>query len=530
MSLQPFTTFSFAEVQEIHQKYPHLNLIPLIKTVRADLDTPLSVYLKLTQQKPNSFLLESVVGGERFARYSFIGLPADSWVEFTEEGALNYTICNKFQEQQTTITLATIQNDDDILNAFEEFRQSFKAYELERLPRFSGGFAGYFAYDAVRLFEKKLQAQHHTDSILNTPDILFLLTKELAVMDHLTNQLHLISYIDLTSYENNKNNVKNNVNLLDSYQQALLRLEQMNELLQQPFLNPLVCQGFTKTEVVRTFAKDDYLKTVLSAKENVQKGDLMQIQIGQRLEKHFPEQPINLYRALRSLNPSPYLYYYHFKTTQEFFVVGASPEILVRQEQCKEGKKVVIRPLAGTRHRGKTSQEDVELALELQNDPKEIAEHVMLIDLARNDIGRIAIAGSVKVTEQMVVEKYSHVMHLVSNVEGLLSDDVSLMDVLKATFPAGTLTGAPKVEAMKLIDDYEPVKRGIYGGACGYLSFHQHMDLAISIRTAVIQNQTLYAQASAGIVYDSIAENEWLETENKAKAVLKAAEMVENGF
>ena len=304
----------------------------------------------------------------------------------------------------------------------------------------------------------------------------------------------------------------------------------------------------------RSFAKNDYLASVERAKELIAAGDFMQVQVGQRISKRYTESPLSLYRALRSLNPSPYMYYYHFG---DFHVVGASPEILVRQERVEEGmsdagppqganaplggsdpaqrrsvgaNKVIIRPLAGTRPRGATPEKDKATEVELLADPKERAEHVMLIDLARNDIGRIAKIGSVKVTEAFVVERYSHVMHIVSNVEGVLNDGMTNMDVLKATFPAGTLTGAPKVHAMELIDQLEPVKRGIYGGACGYLSYAGDMDVAIAIRTAIIKDQTLHVQAAAGVVADSVPEMEWRETEHKARALLRAAELVEEGL
>jgi anthranilate synthase component 1 len=278
-----------------------------------------------------------------------------------------------------------------------------------------------------------------------------------------------------------------------------------------------VTSSSVRTEAVRDFSKEDYLKAVAVAKEYVMAGDLMQVQIGQRIRKPYVDSPLSLYRSLRSLNPSPYMYYYNFGDMQ---IVGSSPEILVRNEKDADGgRKVTLRP-----------ERDAELAHELLNDPKEVAEHVMLIDLARNDIGRIATTGSVKVTDQMVIEKYSHVQHIVSNVEGTLKDGMSNLDVLRATFPAGTLTGAPKVRAMEIIDELEPVMRGIYGGACGYLSFGGEMDVAIAIRTGVIKDGNLYVQASAGIVADSIPEMEWLETEHKARAVLRAAEQVQDGL
>jgi anthranilate synthase component 1 len=289
-----------------------------------------------------------------------------------------------------------------------------------------------------------------------------------------------------------------------------------------------VTSSSVRTEAVRDFSKEDYLKAVARAHEYVMAGDLMQVQIGQRIRKPYVDNPLTLYRSLRSLNPSPYMYYYNFGDMQ---IVGASPEILVRNETAADGsKKVTLRPIAGTRPRGATPERDAELSRELLADPKEIAEHVMLIDLARNDLGRISEIGSVQVTERLVVEKYSHVQHIVSNVEGKLKAGMSNLDVLRATFPAGTLTGAPKVRAMEVIDELEPTKRGIYGGACGYLSFGGEMDVAIAIRTGVIKDGMLYVQAAAGIVADSIPEMEWQETENKARAVLRAAEQVQDGL
>jgi anthranilate synthase component 1 len=303
-------------------------------------------------------------------------------------------------------------------------------------------------------------------------------------------------------------------------------LQTLKDRLRLPVQAPAIRQS-TSYDVQREFAKDDYLAAVARAKELIEAGDFMQVQVGQRLHKRFTESPLSLYRALRMLNPSPYMYYYDLG---DFQVVGASPEILVRQEATPEGQKVTIRPLAGTRPRGATPELDKAAEQELIQDPKERAEHVMLIDLARNDIGRIAQTGSVKVTEAFVVERYSHVMHIVSNVEGLLKPGLSSMDVLKATFPAGTLTGAPKVHAMELIDQLEPSKRGIYGGACGYLSYAGDMDVAIAIRTGIIKNQTLYVQAAAGVVADSVPELEWKETEAKARALIRASELVEEGL
>jgi anthranilate synthase component I len=336
--------------------------------------------------------------------------------------------------------------------------------------------------------------------------------EELAVIDNLSGKLYLIVYADPAQPE--------------AFANAKKRLRALKQQLQYSVSAPQVGMSLSHPSE-REFPKERYLQAVERAKDLIAAGDFMQVQVGQRISKRYTESPLSLYRALRSLNPSPYMYYYHFG---DFHVVGASPEILVRQEGTEDGTKITIRPLAGTRPRGATPEKDKAAEQELLADPKERAEHVMLIDLARNDIGRVARVGSVKVTEAFVVERYSHVMHIVSNVEGMLLEGMSNMDVLKATFPAGTLTGAPKVHAMELIDQLEPSKRGLYGGACGYLSYAGDMDVAIAIRTGIIKNQTLYVQAAAGVVADSVPDLEWKETEAKARALLRASELVEEGL
>ncbi|MBV2164505.1 MAG: anthranilate synthase component I [Comamonas sp.] len=481
--------------------------IPLVTEAFADLETPLSLYLKLAHAHgdgTNSFLLESVEGGERFGRYSFIGLPARTLLRASGFGAEAKT---EVVTDGQVVETAT----GNPLDFIASYQQRFKVALRPGLPRFCGGLAGYFGYDAVRHIEKKLENSCPPDT-LGMPDILLLQCEELAVIDNLSGKLYLIVYADPARPE--------------AYSNAKKRLRELREQLKYSVSAPQVqaTQGYPAQ---RDFAKQDYLAAVERAKELIAAGDFMQVQVGQRIHKRYTESPLSLYRALRSLNPSPYMYYDHFGDAH---VVGASPEILVRQESTPEGQKVTIRPLAGTRPRGATPEADLATEHELLADPKERAEHVMLIDLARNDIGRIAQTGSVKVTEAFVVERYSHVMHIVSNVEGLLKPGLSSMDVLKASFPAGTLSGAPKVHAMELIDQLEPTKRGIYGGAVGYLSFAGHMDMAIAIRTGVIQNGTLYVQAAAGVVADSVPELEWQETEHKARALLRAAELVEEGL
>ena len=476
------------------------NRIPLMTEAFADLETPLSLYLKLAGGARHSFLLESVVGGERFGRYSFIGLPARTLLR-----------SRGFKTEIVTGGQVVEAFDGNPLDFIEAYQKRFKVALRPGMPRFCGGLAGYFGYDAVRFIEPKLAATWKAGGI-DTPDILLLQCEELAVIDNLSGRLYLIVYADPSRPE--------------AYFNGKKRLSELVDKLRYSVSAPAVKRG-PSYAVERDFSKADYLAAVLKSKEYIAAGDMMQVQIGQRLKKRYTESPLSLYRALRSLNPSPYMYCYDMG---DFQIVGASPEILVRQEHTADGTKVTIRPLAGTRPRGATPALDKALEQELSTDPKERAEHLMLIDLARNDIGRIAQTGSVKVTEAFVVERYSHVMHLVSNVEGLLKPGTSNLDVLRATFPAGTLTGAPKVRAMELIDELEPVKRGIYGGACGYLSFAGDMDVAIAIRTGIVKDNTLYVQAAAGVVADSVPEMEWRETEHKARALIRAAELVEEGF
>ena len=483
------------------------NRIPLIIEAFADLETPLSLYLKLAHASgdgKHSFLLESVVGGERFGRYSFIGLPARTLLRASGFG-------DDARTEVVTDGQVVETASGNPLDFVAAYQKRFKVALSPGLPRFCGGLAGYFGYDAVRHIEKKLENSCPPDD-LHMPDILLLQCEEVAVIDNLSGRLYLIVYANPAEAE--------------AYSRARKRLRQLKEQLRYSVSAPQI-KGGDSHPAQRSFDKADYLKAVEQAKELIAAGDFMQVQVGQRIHKRYTASPLALYRALRSLNPSPYMYYYHFG---DFHVVGASPEILVRQENTAEGKKVTIRPLAGTRPRGATPEIDKATEAELVADPKERAEHVMLIDLARNDIGRIAKVGSVKVTEAFAVERYSHVMHIVSNVEGTLRDGLTSMDVFKATFPAGTLSGAPKVHAMEVIDRLEPVKRGLYGGACGYLSFAGDMDLAIAIRTAVIKDDVMYVQAAAGVVADSVPELEWKETEHKARALLRAAELVEEGL
>ena len=481
------------------------NRIPVTLETFADLDTPLSIYLKLGN-KPFSYLLESVIGGERFGRYSIIGLPAREWLQV--RGKACAIIRARAGGQSEIVEHVFVA---DPLTFVEKFRKRFKAAPINGALRFAGGLAGYFGYDTVRYVEKKLELEEHQlkKDAIGVPDIVLMVSDELAVVDNLSGKLHLIVYADPAQP--------------NAYVNATRRLTELRLALRQqaplPVYVPAGAPDAPKSEI----GKEAFLKAVAKCKQYIVDGDIMQVQISQRISQAFDAPPINLYRAVRSINPSPYMFYFDMG---DFHIIGASPEILVRQE----GKKVTVRPIAGTRKRGETPERDRELEIELRNDPKECAEHLMLIDLGRNDIGRIAKTGSVKVTEQMVVERYSHVMHLVSNVDGEIRDDVGPVDLLRATFPAGTVTGTPKVRAMEIIDELEPSKRGVYAGAAGYLGFNGNMDLAIAIRTGVVKDGTLYVQAAAGIVADSVAELEWQETESKARALLRAAEMVATGI
>ncbi len=484
------------------------NRIPVTLETFADLDTPLSIYLKLAN-KPHSYLLESVIGGERFGRYSIIGLPAREWLEVRGR---EVTILRA----KTGGTAEKTENKfvEDPLAFVERYQARFRAAPVEGALRFAGGLAGYFGYDTVRYIEPKL-AKHLDDKFVDkpdaigTPDIVLMVSDELAVVDNLSGRLTIIVYAD-PSQEN-------------AFQNATRRLTELRIQLRSQAPLPVYVPSGVKHEPKSEIGKERFLKAVEKSKQYIVDGDIMQVQISQRISQPFDAPPVNLYRALRSINPSPYMFYFDMG---EFHIVGASPEILVRQE----GEKVTVRPIAGTRKRGATLEQDQKMEAELRADPKELAEHLMLIDLGRNDLGRIAKTGSVKVTEQYVVERYSHVMHLVSNVDAEIRADVSPISLLRATFPAGTVTGTTKVRSMEIIDELEPSKRGIYAGAAGYLGFNGNLDLAIAIRTGVIKDGVLYAQAAAGIVADSVPELEWQETENKARAMLRAAEMVATGL
>lgn len=486
------------EFQNLQQQ--NYRRIPLVKEVLADLDTPLSTYLKLANA-PYTYLFESVQGGEKWGRYSFIGLPCRTVIKVS--GHTIETITDD-------VVVESIQSDDP-LGWIENYQQSFNAYEMQGLSRFSGGLVGYFGYETVGYIEPRLAKENKPDPI-GTPDILLMLSEEVVVFDNLSGKLKIIVYVDPKQD--------------DAFEKGQTRLKQLEFDLHNnvPAYTPAsASKKVNEEDFVSGFTEQGYKDAVAKSREYIIDGDIMQVVLSQRLSIPFSAKPLDLYRALRSLNPSPYMYYLDL---DDHHVVGSSPEILVRLED----DEVTVRPIAGTRPRGKDEAEDIALEKELLADPKELAEHLMLIDLGRNDAGRVSEIGTVELTDKMTIERYSHVMHIVSNVVGKLKKGMSAMDVLRATFPAGTVSGAPKIRAMEIINEMEPVKRGIYSGAVGYLSWNGNMDTAIAIRTAVIKDGILNIQAGAGVVYDSVPENEWAETMNKGRAVFRAVALAEAGL
>jgi anthranilate synthase component 1 len=482
----------------------HAKRIPLVVEALADLDTPLSTYLKLADA-PYSFLLESVQGGERWGRYSIIGLPCAERIRVRGHHLVHERGDTILEDLETADPLAWIQ-------AFNDARPLPR---LPKLPRLTGGLVGYFGYDTIRYIEPRL-AGIHKDDPLDLPDILLLVAEELVIFDNVSAKLYCVAH-----YQDG-----------DEAERARVaaKLEALLDKLAEPLSPDAARKGtahdnppLDETRFISGLTQAGYEDAVRRIRDYTVAGDVMQVVPSQRLSAPFSAEPMALYRALRSLNPSPYMYYFNFG---DHHVVGASPEILVR---AMDGE-ITVRPIAGTRARGATEAEDARLAEELLADPKELAEHLMLIDLGRNDVGRVSVPGSVKLTERMTIERYSHVMHIASNVTGQLKDGLTPMDALRATFPAGTLSGAPKIRAMEIIDEIEPVKRGVYGGAVGYLAGNGSMDLAIALRTAVIKGGEIHVQAGGGIVADSQPTTEWEETMNKAKAVMAAAAMAEQGL
>lgn len=488
------------DLKQFNQIKRKFNRIPLVREVLADLDTPLSTYLKLADEA-YTYLFESVQGGEKWGRYSIIGLACSKRLKVFGRRAMLEVDGEIVSEEET----------DDPLQFVEDYLNFFKVAEAECLPKFHGGLVGYFGYDTIRYIEPKLSDCPNPDKH-QTPDILLMLSDELVVFDNLASRMFIVVHVDPAESE-----------AWESGQKRLSELEQKLYDVRLDLHSKAASQVVKEEDFTSETSREDFMAAVEKARQYIIDGDAMQIVLSQRLSIPFKQKPIALYRALRSLNPSPYMYYLNLG---DHYVVGSSPEILVRLEDGA----VTVRPMAGTRPRDKNRARDLALEKELLTDPKELAEHLMLIDLGRNDAGRVCQFGSVELTEKMVVERYSHVMHIVSNVEGRLKPGLSAMDVLRATFPAGTVSGAPKIRAMEIIDELEPVKRGIYSGAVGYISWSGNMDTAIAIRTAVIKDQRLYIQAGAGIVYDSVPENEWVETMNKARAIFKAVALAESGL
>jgi len=470
------------------------NHIPFSKEIVVDTDTALALYLKLANT-PYSYFLESVQGGEKWGRYSFIGMTAETVIK-----VYGYDV-----RVEVNGVLAEQYVVEDPLEWIENYQEQYSVPRLDDLPDFNGGLVGYFGYEIIRYIEPKLVNIDKVDE-LNVPDILLMVSNNLLVVDNLSSKVHIITHVNPVE---------------STYEDALLKLDLIEDNIKKSFHHvPSPKAGIQSDDFVSSFGKNNFMKTVEDIRRFIIAGDVMQVVPSQRLSCPFKAKPIDLYRQLRILNPSPYMY---FLNLDDVAIVGSSPEILTRVDN---NNIATVRPIAGTRSRGKTFEEDQKQEEELLSDDKEIAEHLMLIDLGRNDLGRIAKTGSVNLTDKMFIERYSHVMHIVSNVECELKEEMSSIDVLRATFPAGTLSGAPKVRAMEIIDEVESLKRNIYSGAIGNLSWHGGMDLAIAIRTAVIKDEVLYVQAGAGIVYDSVPESEWQETMDKAQALIKAAKNI----
>ena len=476
------------------------NRIPVSREVLADLDTPLSAYLKLADGA-YSYLFESVHGGEQWGRYSIIGLPCKTVVKISG---------NLIRVEKNGELLETVTHDNPLI-WIEQFKLRYKVPDIAELPRFNGGLVGYFGYETIHYIEPRLRGAEKPDA-LGCPDILLMVSEEMLVFDNLSGKVLLLTHA--------------NPEEIDAYDRAVTRVAELAKRLRDLPAKPKnhsSPRAVEESDFVSGFTQQGYETAVRTAKDYITDGDIMQVVLSQRLSIPYNASPLNLYRALRCLNPSPYMFYLNL---DDFHIVGSSPEILVRLED----NTVTVRPIAGTRRRGVTPEQDIALEQELLADPKELAEHLMLIDLGRNDAGRVAEIGTVQLTDKMIVERYSHVMHIVSNVTGTLQNGKNAFDVLAATFPAGTVSGAPKIRAMEIIDELEPVKRGIYSGAIGYIAWSGNLDTAIAIRTAVIKDNVLHIQAGAGIVYDSIPTNEWDETMNKGRAIFRAVSMAEAGL
>lgn len=492
------TEFNSYAASAREQGFTH---VPVVRETLADLDTPVSTYLKLANQ-PYTYLFESVHGGDKWGRYSIIGLPCEMVYRF---------IGNELSIEHDG-QLIEQRNVEQPLEAIREIQSQYKISEYPGLPEMTGGLVGYFGYETVAYIEPRLADQSKPDSI-GTPDILLMVSLTVLIFDNLSGSIFMMTLAD--------------VNDPKAYQKAQTQLDQcMTQLsanidVPSPALASASAgkdKELTEGNYELHFDKADFEQAVERCQKYIRDGDIMQVVLSQRLSKTYDGPPINVYRALRLINPSPHMY---FLNLGDFSIVGSSPEILVR---LRDGK-VTVRPIAGTRKRGLDEEQDQLLEHELLNDEKELAEHLMLIDLGRNDVGRIAETGSVELTEKMLIERYSHVMHIVSNVDGQIRPELDAIDALKATFPAGTVSGAPKIRAMEIINELEPIKRGVYSGAVGYLGWNGQMDTAIAIRTAVIKDGTINIQAGAGIVADSVPKYEWNETLNKARALVTAMKM-----
>ena len=490
-------------LKEFKEKSKQGNLIPVYKEVLADLDTPVSAYMKMCGGE-YSFLLESVEGGEKWARYCFLGF--DPSIIISIKG--NEVVVEK--NGQAKSILITQGNP---LVGLKDILARYQPVDVEGLPRFSGGAVGFVSYDMVRSFE---DLPEDTVDDLQVPDARFVITDTLLIFDNVAQTIKIVSNAHV-----------DNENIEESYNQAVKNIDAIEKKLRTTLPVDVNNKNSSKIDslnrIESNFKKEHFINSVQKIKNYILEGDVIQVVLAQRLKFNISKDPFTIYRALRSINPSPYMYYLKFGDLE---IVGSSPEILVRLE----GEKIEVRPIAGTRKRGQSEEEDQALENDLLNDEKELAEHIMLVDLGRNDVGRVAKINSVSVNEKFTIERYSHVMHIVSNVQGELKKGLDGYDVLAATFPAGTLSGAPKVRAMEVIEELEPTRRGLYGGAVGYISFNGNMDTAIAIRTLLIKNKTAYLGVGAGIVADSIAENEFEETMNKGKALLKAIELAEKGL
>ena len=483
-------------IKHIEQGY---NLIPLKSTLINDGLDPIDVYQKLSNM-PKSYLLESLEGKKDWSRYTIIGLPSEEYIEL-KDNKIKYFISNKLVEEIET---------NNPIDWIEEFQNRFNVPNDSDLPKFQGGLVGYFGFDTVKYFEPAIKATIQKDE-MDTPDICLIVSKEFLIFDKINNKIHIVIYTN------------NNLNSFKESQDKIKKLEIFlrDEIIPEDNIRKHAKDKINNLDIHYHFNKNDFISSVDKIKQFIINGDVMQVVLSQRMSMDFVGEPINFYRELRELNPSPYMYYLNMGDYQ---IVGSSPEILVRLED----DLITVRPIAGTRPRGKNENEDNILENELRNDPKELAEHLMLIDLGRNDAGKVSKVGSIKLTDKMIIEKYSHVMHMVSNVTGSIEKNLGMMDVLKSTFPAGTVSGAPKIRAIDIIYELESIKRGIYAGAIGYLGWNGNMDTAIAIRTCVIKDGKLNIQCGAGIVNDSIAELEWEETLNKGKAIVQAYKNLRN--